>query len=60
MNPVTILDIIEVLAQIIPELAALFTKPATIASDVNAILSKYGVDQMVLTAAIATAKAKGG
>lgn len=59
MNPVAILEIIEALAQAIPELAALFTQASPSASDVDTILSRYGIDQAALTLAIATAKAAG-
>ena len=59
MNPVIILEIIEALAQAIPEIAALFTKSSASSADLDAVLSKYGIDQAALTLAIAAAKAKG-
>jgi hypothetical protein len=59
MSAVAIAEIISALAQAIPELAALFTQSTVSSGDVDTILSKYGIDQMALTAAIAAAKIKG-
>jgi hypothetical protein len=57
-----IAQIIIGLAQAIPELMALFTKAGAgtvSATDVQAVITKFGVDQAVFSAAIAAAKAKG-
>jgi hypothetical protein len=55
----TILAIIEAFAQALPELVNLFKNPNATQADLDAILTKYGIDQVALTAAIATAKASG-
>jgi hypothetical protein len=59
MNPLIIEALITALAQAIPELVGLFTKSSATQSDVDAIMTKYGLDQAALTAAIAAAKAAG-
>ena len=63
MTAEMIATILAGLASAIPELAALFTKATSggvvTGADVQAVISKYGVDQAVFTAAIAAAKAQG-
>jgi len=63
MTAEVILQIIMGLSQALPELIALFsqaTKGTTVsATEVQAVITKYGADQAVFTAAIAAAKAQG-
>jgi hypothetical protein len=63
MTAAEIAAILEGLAQALPELIDLFTKAVSGTSvsgtDVQAIITKFGVDQAVFSAAIAAAKAKG-
>lgn len=63
MTPQEIELILVALTQAIPAVAALFTKATSggtvTGTDLQAALSKYGVDQAVFTAAIAAAKAAG-
>jgi hypothetical protein len=63
MSAEVIAAILNALAAAIPEVMTLFTQAssgtAVSATQVQAIITKYGVDQAVFTAAIAAAKAKG-
>lgn len=55
--------ILMAVSQAVPAIATLFTKVSSggsvSGSELQAVLSKYGVDQAVLTATIAAAKAAG-
>lgn len=63
MSAEVIAAILNAFAAAIPELMALFTQvksgSSVSATDVQAIITKYGADQAVFTAAIAAAKAAG-
>ena len=63
MSAEVIAAILEAFASSIPELMALFTQvtsgTAVSATQIQAIITKYGADQAVFTAAIAAAKAAG-
>jgi hypothetical protein len=63
MSVELIAQILMGLSSAIPEIMALFTKAsaggAVAAGDLQAIITKFGIDQAVFSAAIASAKASG-